>query len=74
MACIGDVVELKTDAGTTFSFDTIKSAVEQHKPAVLFLCQVRLSVEPALYDTHVPTSHHQLAQHSILYEHKKVRT
>lgn len=35
----GDVVELKTDAGTTFSFDTIKSAVEQHKPAVLFLCQ-----------------------------------
>jgi aspartate aminotransferase-like enzyme len=34
-----DVTELATPAGTTFSFDTLKAAVEQHKPKVLFLVQ-----------------------------------
>lgn len=34
-----NVVELKKEAGKTFSFDELKSAVEAHKPAVLFLCQ-----------------------------------
>ncbi|KAK9796979.1 hypothetical protein WJX73_006302 [Symbiochloris irregularis] len=35
----GNVVELKRDAGQTFSLDEIKAAVQEHKPAVLFLCQ-----------------------------------
>ena len=33
-------MELKRDAGQTFSFDEIKAAVEKHKPAAVFLCQV----------------------------------
>lgn len=35
----GDVIELKTPAGTTFSYDQLKECLETHKPAVLFLCQ-----------------------------------
>lgn len=35
-----EVVELKTEAGTSFSLDTLTAAVEKEKPAVLFLCQV----------------------------------
>lgn len=34
-----NVVELKKEAGKTFSFDELKAAVEKEKPAVLFLCQ-----------------------------------
>ena len=34
-----NVVELKKEAGKTFSYDELKEAVETHKPAVLFLCQ-----------------------------------
>lgn len=34
-----EVVELKTEAGTSFSLDTLTAAVEKEKPAVLFLCQ-----------------------------------
>ncbi len=34
-----NVVEMKVEAGKTFSYDAIKAAVETHKPAVLFLCQ-----------------------------------
>ena len=35
-----EVVELKTEAGTSFSLDTLTAAVEKETPAVLFLCQV----------------------------------
>ncbi len=35
------VVDLKKAAGQTFSYDELKAALEEHKPAVLFLCQVR---------------------------------
>lgn len=34
-----EVIDLQTPAGTSFSLATLKAAVEQHKPAVLFLCQ-----------------------------------
>jgi len=37
----GDVIELKVPAGKTFSKEELTQALEQHKPAVLFLCQVR---------------------------------
>lgn len=33
------VVDLKVDAGKTFTFKQLKEAVETHKPALLFLCQ-----------------------------------
>lgn len=33
------VIDLKKEAGKTFSYDELKQAVETHKPAVLFLCQ-----------------------------------
>jgi hypothetical protein len=35
-----NVVELKKDAGRTFTFEELKQAVEKNKPSVLFLCQV----------------------------------
>jgi len=35
----GDVIELKVPAGKTFSKEELTQALEQHKPAVLFLCQ-----------------------------------
>ncbi|KAF6260634.1 pyridoxal phosphate-dependent transferase [Scenedesmus sp. NREL 46B-D3] len=35
----GDVVQLKADAGKTFSVAELKAAVAQHKPAILFLVQ-----------------------------------
>lgn len=38
---MSQVVNLETPAGTSFSLDTLKKAVETHKPAVLFLVQVR---------------------------------
>lgn len=34
-----NVVEIKVEAGKSFSYEQLKGAVEQHKPAVLFLCQ-----------------------------------
>lgn len=33
------VVELKAEAGETFSLEKLTAALEEHKPAVLFLCQ-----------------------------------
>ncbi len=33
---------METEAGKSFSYEEIKTALETHKPAVLFLCQVRL--------------------------------
>lgn len=33
------VVDLKSEPGTSLSYDAIKEALEAHKPAVLFLCQ-----------------------------------
>jgi len=36
----GDVVELKAEAGKSFSLAELTKALETHKPAVLFLCQV----------------------------------
>jgi alanine-glyoxylate transaminase/serine-glyoxylate transaminase/serine-pyruvate transaminase len=35
----GNVIELKCDAGKTFSLEELTKSLEQHKPAVLFLCQ-----------------------------------
>lgn len=35
----GDVIELKCPTGQTFSQQELTAALEQHKPAVLFLCQ-----------------------------------
>ncbi|KAI8464731.1 MAG: alanine-glyoxylate transaminase [Monoraphidium minutum] len=35
----GDVIELKADAGRSFSLAEMTAALEKHKPAVLFLCQ-----------------------------------
>lgn len=34
-----EVVNLQTAAGTSFSLAELTAALEQHKPAVLFLCQ-----------------------------------
>eukprot|EP00887_Chlorella_sp_A99_P003976 scaffold11.g3976.t1 len=34
-----EVVEIKAEPGTSFSYEALKAAVEAHKPAVLFLCQ-----------------------------------
>lgn len=34
-----DVIQLKAEAGHTFSIDALKAAVAEHKPAVLFLVQ-----------------------------------
>lgn len=38
--CAADVIELKCPPGQSFSFEEVKKAVEEHKPALLFLCQV----------------------------------
>ena len=35
----GKVVSLDKAAGGTFSLEELTAALEQHKPAVLFLCQ-----------------------------------
>ena len=35
-----NVVNLEKEAGKAFSFEELSQAVTQHKPAVLFLCQV----------------------------------
>ena len=35
----GNVIELKVPTGQTFSLEQLTAALEQHKPAVLFLCQ-----------------------------------
>ena len=40
MLCAGDVVNLEKPAGQTYSLEELKSAVEEHKPALLFLVQV----------------------------------
>ncbi|KAL4426055.1 hypothetical protein ABPG77_007851 [Micractinium sp. CCAP 211/92] len=34
-----EVVNLQTPAGTSFSLEALTSAIEEHKPALLFLCQ-----------------------------------
>jgi hypothetical protein len=39
-AAAGEVIQLKAAAGSTFSIDELKKAVQQHKPAILFLVQV----------------------------------
>lgn len=39
----GEVVQLKADPGATFSIAELKAAVKEHKPAILFLVQVRHS-------------------------------
>jgi hypothetical protein len=36
-----NVVNLEKPVGHSYKFEELKAAVEQHKPAVLFLCQVR---------------------------------
>jgi hypothetical protein len=36
----GEVIQLKAAAGSTFSIDELKKAVQEHKPAILFLVQV----------------------------------
>ena len=41
MDCTAKVVNLQKDPGQTYSKDELKAALEQHKPAVLFLTQVR---------------------------------
>lgn len=44
------VVNLEVAAGTTLPYDMLKEAVEKHKPAVLFLCQVTSHLElPPIY-------------------------
>jgi alanine-glyoxylate transaminase/serine-glyoxylate transaminase/serine-pyruvate transaminase len=35
----GDVIEMKVPAGQTFSTEELTAAIEQHKPAMVFLCQ-----------------------------------
>ena len=35
-----NVVDLKKEAGKTFSYAELEAALKEHKPAVLFLCQV----------------------------------
>ncbi len=42
LGCAGKVVNMEQEAGKSFSYEQIKTALETHKPAVLFLCQVRL--------------------------------
>jgi hypothetical protein len=39
----GDVIELKAEAGRSFSLAEMTKALETHKPAVLFLCQAGFS-------------------------------
>lgn len=39
--CTGDVIELTAELGSTLSYSTLKENLLKHKPAVLFLCQVR---------------------------------
>lgn len=38
----GEVIELHAQLGSTLSYATLKENLLQHKPAVLFLCQVSL--------------------------------
>ncbi len=38
----GNVVSLDKEAGRTSSLKEIQNSLEQHKPAVLFLCQVSM--------------------------------
>ena len=40
--CAGKVVNMEQEAGKSFSYEELKTALETHKPAVLFLCQVHL--------------------------------
>eukprot|EP00798_Chlamydomonas_sp_ICE-L_P006579 gene6579-3231_t len=35
----GDVVEVKAPLGSTIAYEDLKKALEEHKPALLFLCQ-----------------------------------
>ncbi len=37
------MVDLKVEGGRGYTFEELKTAVETHKPAVLFLCQVSAS-------------------------------
>jgi hypothetical protein len=46
----GNVVSLEAEAGTTFSLQQIEEALKQHKPAVLFLCQVPQLLSCSVFD------------------------
>ena len=35
---------MQAEAGRTFSYDELEKVLKQHKPAVLFLCQVGLAL------------------------------
>lgn len=37
----GEVIQLNKTPGQTLSIDELKAAVKEHKPAILFLVQVR---------------------------------
>ena len=41
LICAVNVVDMKKEAGKTFSHAELEAALKEHKPAVLFLCQVR---------------------------------
>lgn len=49
-----NVVNLEKEAGKAFSFDELSKAVTQHKPAVLFLCQVGPQSDVAFFRFHFP--------------------
>lgn len=44
LCCAGEVIQLKAEPGATFTIDELKKAVKEHKPAILFLVQVRAFV------------------------------
>ena len=46
--CAANVVSMQKEPGQTYSKDDLKAALEQHKPAVLFLTQVPHVTELAL--------------------------
>ena len=47
-----NVVNLEKPVGHGYKFEELKAAVEQHKPAVLFLCQVSLLSYTRCMQTH----------------------
>lgn len=52
----GNVINMEKEAGGTLSLKEIQDALAQHKPAVLFLCQVRLCSKIVKDDTLVLNS------------------
>lgn len=53
LGCPGNVVSLDKVAGGTLSFKEIQDSLVQHKPAVLFLCQVSALMSHAASDHHL---------------------